>query len=1242
MRAKCPSRVRCAFVDAKYKLLRGLLGVKSVVFKSKSELNGTLGAITIDVFFNHDLSNTVDPYACVKLLTASGYSVEIVPIPHRSPRSLTPAVTHNHVAPDTTHLVAVGIEGMTCSSCTMTVKASLSSVVGVANVVVSLETSGANFEVNATAFPPGTDLSEFFRDKVEGLGFDVINVRVNKYIVSSGLQVASPSPQTSNTRIQIQQNAQTKEETLKTDILLSGLTCASCVQSLTRAFKNIAGATSVQISLLPFQRAVVVHNASVLSVSSILEVIENCGFEVLDHSSSLVVEFGEVIPVSTWQERSGISNLPSFSPSLRSQIGFGTCPGEYTPHYTRGTAPSSFIDVIDDADGEFIISGGVSGTPSIAGEGVPKKEDKSLVVTKLEVGGMTCASCVSSVERIVGGLEGVESVNVSLLTNMAVIKHDSKKVGNRQLITSITDAGFTASLSQQSNMHSVAHERSQKEMSQFFRDMLITFYFALPAVIVSMVIGMALPEGNPVHDFFQQEVIPGLTLDALVMWILATPVQFWMGARFYKGAWKSLRFAKSANMDVLVALGTSAAYFYSVYSLIRSIAMQSMAGHNYFETSILLLFFILLGKYLESYAKGKTGEAVTALINLTPDQVILVHLRPQSSGNSSPTVIPAGFQDVLREETIEVGLIQVGDIIKVPVGGRFPCDALLVSGNTHVDESMLTGEPIPAMKGPGDAITGGTLNTSAVVWIKAVHIGSETVLARIVACVEDAQMQKAPIQAVADAVSRVFVPAVVAISVLTFTVWMLLGVFGVVGDDDTGGWIEFALNFAIAVLVIACPCALGLATPTAVMVGTGVAAKYGILVKGGGAALQTASAVKTIIFDKTGTLTIGKPTVTDSIISLVSPPTSTSAEKKKQRVISMLSYETIQNEDSADNSNEPLTNEQDLFSLIAITESSSSHPLATAATAYGVPRAHSGLENGFVGGGWKVGEVQEVAGMGISTQLVHPDFTEGGLNYKAFIGSKRWVVDTNECQAPTEALYQQVFQKVDLWQSEGKTAVYVGFRAYYGDKPVSESAKLLCVLGISDPPRETTLGTVKALKKMGIRVVMMTGDQPATARAIARLVGIDPENVIAGCMPMDKGTKVLEIKEQLQQQYKGAKIAFAGDGINDSIALANADVGIALGGGSDIAIESASAVLLRSELSDIVILLKLSRVVLNRIYINMGGAFIYNIIGIPIAAGVLYFPADGFMLSPWIAGLAMALSSVTVVVSSLALKLFRP
>ncbi|KAJ3291094.1 serine/threonine protein kinase Ran1 [Rhizoclosmatium sp. JEL0117] len=1259
VRRTCPTRTRCAFVDVKYALLRGRVDVKSVVFvaPAPAQLDESLDlrAITVDVYFAKSRADNAVA-ACEAILSDRGYSVSSLPSPKLKPVKLGAgssgkqakfdASSHQPTRVIPSHAVSIGIVGMTCTSCTNTVKGALSAIQGVVSSSVlvklhsedlssfssSLKVGEASFEILDSALPSGAtaDLKNFFKDKIEGLGFEVVQevqVIANPSFATSVPQFSELTSILSTTPLLAQTTSSAVsygsiqlQQRTKTDILLSGLTCASCVQSLTHAFKPLP-TTSVEISLLPFQRALVVHDPTYLPVSKILETIENCGFEVLDH-------------ISVQDDADAVVGSPPHIGSLSKSFA-----GEQIVHKRVSTVFAEFVGMDPSCGGS---SGGEPVSNRCCGNdssccGTKLKTDEpeqespppptstpsNLAITKLDVTGMTCASCVASIERIVGGLEGVTSVSVSLLTNRAVIQHDTKKTGARQLISTINDAGFNATLSPATNINSLAQQKTNEEMKAFQRDAVIAGVFAVPAFMISMVFMMAFKPGNPVHDFWEWEVLPGVSLDAVVLLVLATPVQFWMGARFYRGAWKSLRYAKSANMDVLVALGTSAAYFYSVASVILSFSAGMMKGNQYFETSILLLFFILLGKYLESYAKGKTGEAVTQLLHLTPETVTLVHLQ-------KPLIdVPeADSIEIEREETVESGLVEVGDILKVNVGARFPCDAILVKGSTHADESMLTGEPIPLFKKPGDTVTGGTLNVTSGVLVKAVHIGSETVLARIVACVQDAQMSKAPVQAVADAVSRVFVPVVVLISLATFLLWILIVEKGWVVPAGGEGVFEFALNFGIAVLVIACPCALGLATPTAVMVGTGIAAKYGILIKGGGAALQTASTVKTIIFDKTGTLTKGKPTVTDSLITFTAA--TIKAVSKKVSTDTFVSSAT---------ENYPIVSERDLWSLLAYTESFSSHPLATAAAIYALPRSGDGVKQGSLGSGWKISSVQEIAGMGISANLESSEAAEG-VHYEAFVGSRRWVVETNGCVFGSEV----VDETVNEWQGEGKTAVFVGMRVIdLFWKPVEEEqgGKLLCVLAISDPPREASAGTVKKLQAMGIRVVMMTGDQHATALAVARQVGIASKDVIAGCLPLDKGTKVLEIKE-MADKMKGGKVAFAGDGINDSIALASADVGIALGGGSDIAIESASAVLLRSELSDIVTLLKLSRTVLNRIYLNMGGAFIYNIIGIPIAAGVLYVPADGFMLSPWIAGLAMALSSVTVVVSSLALKLFKP
>ncbi|KAJ3046643.1 serine/threonine protein kinase Ran1, partial [Rhizophlyctis rosea] len=545
-----------------------------------------------------------------------------------------------------------------------------------------------------------------------------------------------------------------------------------------------------------------------------------------------------------------------------------------------------------DTDSEPIKATIKSSDPDAPIEIISNTPEPTSVTSKLLVGGMTCASCSSSVESAIGALPGVHSILVNLITGIATIKHDPAVIGTRDLISHIEDVGFTSGLAPTTTLDSLTKSREKAELRRNKRHFFFSLLFAIPIFLFSMVLMMFLPEHNVARMWVMQEVTMGLTYEALFAWILATPVQFWLGWRFYRGSWKSLRYTKSANMDVLVALGTSAAYFYSVYAVIFGIITHT---HSYvfFETSVFLITFILLGKYLEAYAKGKTSEAITRLMELTPTTATLL------------TLSPTDPNEAIKEEEVDIQLVQVGDVLKVNVGGRMPCDGVIVKGNTFVDESMLTGEAIPVKKEVGDEVMGGTVNLRGVVWVKGLKVGSETALSRIIRMVEDAQTSRAPIQAVADRISRFFVPLIILLSLITLAVWSGLVFTDVVPHD----WIPhnkpkvaFVLDFAIAVLVIACPCSLGLATPTAVMVGTGVAARYGVLVKGGGAALEMAHSVTSIAFDKTGTLTHGKPSVVDSHI--------------------------------ATSSYGPVKSEHDLWDLIHKIEGASDHPLAKAVASY--------------------------------------------------------------------------------------------------------------------------------------------------------------------------------------------------------------------------------------------------------------------------------------------------------------------
>ena len=596
-----------------------------------------------------------------------------------------------------------------------------------------------------------------------------------------------------------------------------------------------------------------------------------------------------------------------------------------------------------------------------------------------------------------------------------------------------------------------------------------------------------------------------------VLWILATPVQFYIGLQFYKGTWTALK-NKSANMDTLVSLGTSAAYFFSVYVVL------SGNGHQYFEASAILITLVIFGKYLEAKAKGKTSEAIKKLMHLSPKKA---------------TVIRNG-----KEIVVKISEIELNDIILVKPGGKIPVDGIIVEGYSSVNESMITGESIPVDKNVNDNVIGGTINKQGAFKFKATKIGKNTILSGIIKLIEDAQGRKAPIQRFADNVSAYFVPVVILISILTFSSWYYLF------DAE----LSFALVTAVAVLVIACPCALGLATPTAIMVGTGKGAKNGILIKGGDS-LETAHKLKYLIFDKTGTITKGVPEVTDII---------------------------------------PLGNE-DILKIAASIEKNSEHPLGEAI----VEKAKTDkivLSN--------ISNFESIPGHGISSNI-------GKKKY--YFGNLKLMKD----------LKIKVESDASDLEKEGKTVMYL-----------AENKKLIGLIAVADTIKETSASAVKSLEKLGIRVYMITGDNKNTANAIAKIAGI--KNVFAGVLPEDKAKYVRKLQRH-------GTVAMVGDGVNDAPALAQADIGIAMGSGTDVAMETGNIVLMKNDLMDISKAIKLSKVTMTKIRQNMFWALFYNSLGIPIAAGVLY-PFTGWLLNPMLAGGAMAMSSVSVVMNSLLLK----
>ncbi|BAZ82046.1 heavy metal translocating P-type ATPase [Sphaerospermopsis kisseleviana CS-549] len=745
----------------------------------------------------------------------------------------------------------------------------------------------------------------------------------------------------------------------------------------------------------------------------------------------------------------------------------------------------------------------------------------------LKLKGMSCASCANNVEQAILAVPGVIECNVNFGAEQATINYEPKQTNLTEIKAAIEDAGYSSfSMVEAQGEDDVAQvqkiaEEQELKLKLWTGGIISTFLFvgSLP-----MMTGLKLPF---IPDFLHH---PWLQL------ILTTPVQFWCGGSFFRNGWKSLKH-HTATMDTLIALGTGAAYFYSVVvTLFPSFFIsQGLETHVYYEVAAMVVTLILLGRFLEHRARGQTSEAIRKLIGLQAKTARVVR-----DGKE----IDVPIQDVI-----------INDIILVRPGEKIPVDGEVIDGNSMVDEAMVTGESLPVKKQPGDEVIGATINKTGSFKFKATRVGKDTFLAQIVKLVQEAQGSKAPIQRLADQVTGWFVPAVIAIAIATFLIWF----------NFTGNF-TLSLITMVGVLIIACPCALGLATPTSVMVGTGKGAENGILIKDA-QSLELAHKIKTIVLDKTGTLTQGKPTVTDFV---------TAKGTANQ-------------------------NEMNLLKLAASVERNSEHPLAEAVVKYAESQQVNLTE---------VTDFLAVAGCGVQGIVNH---------HSVQIGTERWL---NELAINTDALQEYKI----AWETGGKTVILIAV-----------DGELAGIMGIADALKPSSTAAVKTLQKMGLEVVMLTGDNQPTAEAIAHQVGIS--QVFAQVRPDQKAAIVKSLQSKIQNP-KSKIVAMVGDGINDAPALAQADVGIAIGTGTDVAIAASDITLISGDLQAIVTAIQLSRATINNIQQNLFFAFIYNIIGIPVAAGILY-PIFGWLLNPILAGAAMALSSVSVVSNALRLRKFQ-
>ncbi|KAM6587879.1 hypothetical protein CsatA_010484 [Cannabis sativa] len=876
---------------------------------------------------------------------------------------------------------------------------------------------------------------------------------------------------------------------------VSGLTCSACAGSVEKAVKRLPGIREAAVDILN-NKALVHYYSNFVTEERIREAIEDAGFEAttikqddnIANDKSIQVCRIRINGMTCTSCSSTIeSALKALYGVQTAQVALATEEAEvyYDPNFL---SYNQLLQTIEDTGFEAILLS--------LGEDISKID--------IQIDGFKTDHSLKIIAKSLQSIDGVQEIETYPELKKISISYKSQLTGPRTFIEVIESSGsghFKAMIYPEDQGDRDSHR--QHEIKQYYKWFLWSLVFTIPIFLTSMVF-MYVPVIMKVLDI---KIVNMLTIGELLRWELATPVQFIIGWRFYVGSYKALRHG-SPNMDVLIALGTNAAYFYSVYIVLRAANSKDFKGTDFFETSSMLITFILLGKYLEVLAKGKTSEAIAKLMNLAPETATLLTL--DGEGN------------VVNEQEIDSRLVQKNDVIKIIPGAKVASDGLVLWGQSHVNESMITGEARPVSKRKGDAVIGGTLNENGVMHIRATRVGSESALSQIVRLVESAQMAKAPVQKFADRISKYFVPLVITLSFATWLAWFLAGKF----HSYPHSWIpssmdsfELALQFGISVVVIACPCALGLATPTAVMVGTGVGASQGVLIKGG-QALESAHKVSCIVFDKTGTLTIGKPVVVNT------------------RILNSMVI-------------------REFYELVAATEVNSEHPLAKATVEYAKKMKED--EENII---WPEAEnFVSITGQGVKAIV---------KNKKIIVGNKS-LMRENNIEIPVEA--QEALEEAEGMAHTGII--------------VSIDEEVAGIISISDPLKPGARQAISILKAMKIESIMVTGDNWGTAKSIAKEVGID--TVVAEAKPEMKAEKVKE---------------------------------------------------LQSNLEDVITAIDLSRTTFTRIRLNYIWAMGYNILGIPIAAGVL-FPFTGFRLPPWIAGAAMAASSVSVVCCSLLLKNYR-
>jgi P-type Cu+ transporter len=1011
-----------------------------------------------------------------------------------------------------------------------------------------------------------------------------------------------------------------------------GMTCSACTSSVESAFKGVDGVGSVSVSLA-MERTVVQHDPSVISAEQIAEMIDDRGFdaEVIstdlqtpEHGAGSVDNKADDGMAGSDKQQLlttvvSISGMTCGACTSAVEGGFKDVDGvvkfnisllaerAVITHDPSKLSAEQVVEIIDDRgfDAEIISS---------QKSGIQQSHTTSSI--QLKIYGLPDRDSANTLEDLLRQRSGVISAIINLSTSRATINYNPSLIGLRALVEAVEEAGYNALVADSEDNNAQLESLAKtKEIQEWRRAFWFSLSFAIPVFCISMLIPMCIPA----LDFGSWIILPGLYLGDILCMALTFPVQFGVGKRFYISAWKSLKH-KSPTMDVLVVLGTSAAWFFSVAAMLVSIISPPHdRPATVFDTSTMLITFITLGRWLENRAKGQTSKALSRLMSLAPSMAT-IYDDPIAADKAaegweiplSPTVekkesIP---QEILEsrkasgQKVIPTELIQVGDIVILRPGDKVPADGTVTRGESYVDEGMVTGEAMPILKRKGSLLMAGTVNGAGRIDFRVTRAGRDTQLSQIVKLVQEAQTSRAPIQRMADIVAGYFVPTIIVLGLTTFVSWMILSHVlphppKIFTDAHAGGKFMVCLKLCISVIVFACPCALGLSTPTAVMVGTGVGAEHGILVKGG-AALETATKITHVVLDKTGTLTMGKMNVSSAKIE----GRWTSNEWRKRL----------------------------WWSIVGLAELGSEHPVGRAILGSAREHLSLGIEDSIDG---SIGDFEVTVGRGISAE-VEPATSAERTRYRVHIGNAKYL-RSNGIRIPEDA---DPDSSVELSTSNassskvlpaGVTTIHTAIDSVYAG-----------TLFLSDTLKPTAAAAITALHRMGITTSLVTGDTYATALSIAKAVGIPKSEIHASVSPSEKQSIISSLQSTTNPRNgKPHLVAMVGDGINDSPALATADIGISLSSGTDIAIEAADIVLMQPlDLLSIPASLSLARTIFNRIKLNLMWACVYNVIGLPFAMGV-FLPFNGWHLHPMMAGAAMAMSSVSVVGSSLLLRFWK-